>query len=185
LGKVTTFQFQSYRLRDPAMGDAAGVFELTNDPEVMRYYGLGGSFLKSIEAARSEIEWFRSLPNKFGRRWVICKTGDKAYLGDIGVFDFSPVHNRVELGFKLRKEHWGQGIITAFVQQILTWGFREHEYNRIQAYVEPGNLGCKRVLQKNGFRCEGVLREYEQGHAGFTDVELHSILRWELPASQE
>lgn len=173
-------RYGDFYLRDPEPGDAEDLLAISNDAEVMKFHGASGSWFRDVAEAAEEIEWFRGLAGRNGRRWVIARSAEDRYLGDIGFFDYDGVNRRVEVGFKLRRDCWNMGVMSSFLRQVVGWGFENRDYNRIQAYVEPGNAGSKRVLSKAGFVHEGTLREYEMAKGEFLDVEMYSLLRREL-----
>ena len=71
--------------------------------------------------------------------------------------------------------------MTEALAAIVGFGFREIGLNRIQVVVMPGNVGSERLLEKLGFRREGLLREYENwGNKGYVDVNMFSLLRCEV-----
>ncbi len=45
------------------------------------------------------------------------------------------------------------------INVLLNYGFTDLKYNRIEAFVEGKNIGCKRLLEKMKFKKEGLLRE--------------------------
>ncbi len=53
--------------------------------------------------------------------------------------------------------------------------------NRIEARCKVVNLASARVLEKAGFRLEGVLRQHQRTKGNFEDMKLYAILRedWE------
>lgn len=179
---VRRFEFGDFFLRDARDEDAPGLLAITNDAETMAFYGEEGSWYPDLAAASGEIAWFRGLSAENGMRWVIARKEDDAYAGDIGFFGWDSGNRRVELGYKLERASWGRGVVSAFIGMIVPWGFRERGYNRIEAYVEPGNPGSSKALLKNGFSLEGVLREREIVRGKPVDLEVYSILRreWEL-----
>ena len=70
--------------------------------------------------------------------------------------------------------------MTEALDAVIGFGFREVGLNRIQAVVMPGNEGSDKLLEKLGFRREGVLREYENWREkGYVDVVMFSLLRYE------
>jgi len=174
-------KYKEFILRDIDQNDAEAILEITNDPEVMKYHGISGSFLKNIDEAKEEIQWFLNLENENGKRWVIAKDAEgNNYIGDIGFFNFDKENNRIEIGFKLKKEYWNQGIISNILVEIIKWGFINKKYNRIEAIVETGNNGSKKVLKNSGFSYEGTLREYESINGNYVDIEMYSLLRKEI-----
>ncbi len=171
------FEYGDYRLRKPIAEDAAGFIAICADPEVMRYYGSSGAFIKTIEDAEKEIAWGLGQFEKNAGRWIVVEKAEDAYIGDIGFFNFQEPHNRVEIGYRLKREYWGRGIVGGFLRQLVRFGFTEKKYNRIEATVDARNDRSKKVLLKNGFRLEGTFREYECENGEFVDIEMYAILK--------
>lgn len=171
--------YGEYVLRKATRDDADGLYAVCTDPDVMKFYGNPGFDVDDFATVYSEIDWFNDQFNHNAGRWVICKKDDPVYIGDIGFSNYQPHHRRAELGFKLKKDYWGKGVISGFVGRMLSFGFDECGYNRIEALVDERNSGAHRVLEKNSFYLEGVLREYELEKEGFVSLRMYSILRRE------
>jgi ribosomal-protein-alanine N-acetyltransferase len=60
-------------------------------------------------------------------------------------------HRRGELGYRLRRDRWGKGLVTEACDLMLTFGFENLGLHRIQAACGPDNRGSQRVLEKLGF----------------------------------
>jgi ribosomal-protein-alanine N-acetyltransferase len=163
------------RLREARLDDSGELLSITNDEEVMKYYGMGPYI--NLEEAEEEINWFLGLNAEGkGARWIIADKSSDKYVGDIGVFNFDETHNKVEIGFKLKKECWNKGIMSDCIKKTLEFAFMELKYNRVEALVDKRNIGCKKALEKSGFKLEGLLREYEFEHGQYVDLEMYSIL---------
>ena len=67
------------------------------------------------------------------------------------------------------------------VQVMVKYGFEKLALNRIYAYHMVRNPASGRVLEKNGFRLEGVMRQRIRKWGHFEDVALRAILREEWP----
>lgn len=176
---VLIFESDRIRLRDASLADAERLVQIMSNEDVMKYYGMNPC--TSLAAAKEEILWFQNLiTNGQGFRWVIADKTSNQYIGDIGVFDFEPVHNRVEIGFKLHPTYWNRGIMSECIQKVLEFAFLQKKYNRIEALVDPRNISCQMALQKNGFFLEGTLREYEFENGNYIDLQSYSILKREF-----
>lgn len=106
-----------------------------------------------------------------GLRWLGLTTGelretnfvievDGRFAGGIGLQPLSD-QSRVtaELGYWLGRTFWGRGLAGAVVGPFVDWAFgRFPGILRIQACVYEGNPASERVLERNGFLREGVLR---------------------------
>jgi RimJ/RimL family protein N-acetyltransferase len=71
---------------------------------------------------------------------------------------------------------WGQGYMSEALQPIIRYGFEDLDLNRLYAYHMVRNSGSGKVLQKNGFELEGVLRQRVRKWGVFEDVKLWAML---------
>lgn len=67
---------------------------------------------------------------------------------------------RAELGYVIARPQTGKGVATAAVRLALARGFQDLDINRIEAFVDPDNVGSVRVLEKAGLIREAHLRDY-------------------------
>ncbi len=75
--------------------------------------------------------------------------------GSIGIFPQSDIHRlSAEMGYWLAEEHWGRGIMAGAIAQIVDYGFRTFDIERIFARPFGSNVRSHRVLQKAGFHLE-------------------------------
>jgi RimJ/RimL family protein N-acetyltransferase len=85
-------------------------------------------------------------------------------------------HARAEIGYWTAKSYWGRGFCTEAATAVLEYGFTALSLNRIQASVLPRNPASRRVLEKLGMQCEGLLRQYIRKHEIYEDLWMYSIL---------
>ena len=64
------------------------------------------------------------------------------------------------LGYWVDQGHGGRGYATAAVAQVVDFAFGAAGIHRLQAAVMPRNLGSVRVLERTGFRREGLALDY-------------------------
>ena len=62
-----------------------------------------------------------------------------------------------EIGYMILTPWWSQGIGTESVRQICAIAFQELALELIVGQVFPENIVSARVLEKNGFRLDGVM----------------------------
>ena len=77
--------------------------------------------------------------------------------GGIG-FDNIQEH-KAEIGYWLGEKYWSQGIMTQAVKLITKFGFEKLKLKRTYGFVFLWNKPSARVLEKNGFKLEGILRK--------------------------
>jgi len=64
------------------------------------------------------------------------------------------------LGYWIDVEHQGRGLMTEAVRATTTFAFATAALHRVQAAVMPRNAGSLRVLEKAGYRKEGLAERY-------------------------
>lgn len=65
-----------------------------------------------------------------------------------------------ELGYTVGEEFQGRGVGTAVVRALVNRIFEETELRRLFAIVAEGNTPSRKLLERLGFRNEGLLREH-------------------------
>ncbi|MDR0362441.1 MAG: GNAT family N-acetyltransferase [Planctomycetota bacterium] len=99
-------------------------------------------------------------------------------VGGIGIEPMADVHSgTAELGYWLGEPYWGKGIATRAAGLIISYAFDELLFIRLQASVFAGNPASCRVLEKNGFVREGVLRKHIRKNGRIRDAFLYARLR--------
>ncbi len=164
-------------LRGPTAEDADDLFALFSDPQVMRYWS------RAPMRERGEAEGLiGEMLEAFDRRelinWVIVDGKDHA-IGTCTLFHFDPRHRRAEVGYALRSDHWGRGLASEAVSLAIDWALRTLDLHRVEADIDPRNDASRRVLERLGFRSEGVLRERFFVGDEATDSELFGVLATE------
>lgn len=84
---------------------------------------------------------------------------DDKIVGNISVEQKSDVFGKdAEIGYLLSTENWSKGIATEAVKQICKIAFSELNIIRITGLVYEPNIASRKVLEKNGFVLEGVMK---------------------------
>lgn len=167
-------------LRKPRDEDVAPFLKICQDEEVMLYYGKEP--YRTEKQSQDELDWFLKIWREgTGLRWVISLKGENAPIGDIGYYDYEKKHRKAEIGYKIAREHGGKGYITEALVAVLNFIYSETEINRVQALVDPRNPASYKVIEKQGFQREGLLKDYEYERGSYVDLYMYSILRkgWE------
>lgn len=161
-------------LRTLSSADIDDFMEWATDDEVTRFM-MWDSY-KSREDA--EI-FFKNVVEKHGWFKAIC-LGEKV-IGSMTLDKGKGAHScKAELGYVLAKKYWGKGLVTQAIKNALVAGFTDLEVERIEAYVDPANVGSQRVLEKNGFTREGLLRNYVFQKGVVKDRYIYSITKNEV-----
>jgi len=166
-------------LREITNEDAEDIFCYLSDNDVMKYYGMEP--FQTIEESLEEIDWYRTIrAQQTGIRWGITLKGDNKVIGSCGFLNWEKRHFRTEVGFELHQQFWGQGLVSEALEIVCQYGFEHMKLERIQALVEPPNLQSQRLLEKNFFIQEGLLRSYEYSCGKMDDLYMYSLLKTDL-----
>ncbi|MCF2140680.1 MAG: GNAT family N-acetyltransferase [Candidatus Lokiarchaeota archaeon] len=168
------------KLRKPQKDDEQIQKEILQDKEIMRYIGMEP--FKTIDDVRNEMKWFIDLVEKGeGIRWIIALKETNECIGDIGFHRLDKRHFKCEIGYKLKRSFWGKGYMTEAGKSALNYAFDKLNVNRIEGLVDPRNLPSIRLLERLGFKKEGILRDYEFERGEFVNLQISSILKreWE------
>lgn len=109
--------------------------------------------------------------------FVIERKSEKAFCGVLEIRDIDREHSQAELSFWLTAQVCGQGYMSEALRRMLRFGFKDLDLNRLYAYHMVRNPSSGKVLQKNGFIQEGVLRQRVRKWGVFEDVKIWAILR--------
>lgn len=164
-------------LRRIISGDANAFFKILSDPEVTEFYD-EDAFVDISQASDQIAAWENGFKNKRCVRWGIIRKVKDDLMGSCGYYGFHSWNKRASIGYELARPYWHQGIMTEALSAIIDFGFSRLELNRIDAVVMPENTVSINMLERLGFRNEGLLREYERwGSKGFVDLCMFAILR--------
>ncbi|MEK4358670.1 GNAT family protein [Paenibacillus sp. FSL M7-1455] len=154
------------------------LFEIYDNDNVFTYCGIIPKHNKNT--VKSMIGHFeRDFLKKSRIKWGIFAVGNPGkLLGIIEAFDWNQKVNSLSVGYFLAERHYGKGIATEALQTLTRFLFEVALVNRIQAEVMPPNEASKRVLAKNGFRKEGLLRQATLWSGkGVVDLEIYGKLK--------
>ncbi|MBL8020522.1 MAG: GNAT family N-acetyltransferase [Leptospirales bacterium] len=105
-------------------------------------------------------------------------TIDDRAVGGIGIDFYSDIHRRgAELGYWLGKSYWGKGIMSGVVPVFVRECFKRFDLIRIEAGVFATNPASAKVLEKSGFRLDGIRRQAIFKNGLTLDEHLYSMLR--------
>jgi RimJ/RimL family protein N-acetyltransferase len=96
----------------------------------------------------------------------------------VGSIGFGKIENhKAQISYWLAERYWNQGIMTEAVKLITKFGFEKLKLKRIEAFVFTFNKASKRVLEKAGYKFEGVLRKNSKKDNKFFDDYLFAKIR--------
>ena len=126
-------------------GDRADFIALELDPEVMRF--LNGGAVDHEKTDPKDVTFLMPRGTE-PYVWTARRTVDGAFVGWFCLFPDSEAI--AEIGYRLRRQDWGQGLASEGALALVDWGFGAAGYDRIVACTMAVNLGSRRVMEKIG-----------------------------------
>jgi RimJ/RimL family protein N-acetyltransferase len=133
--------------------DGADFMALERDPEVMRFLNGG----HAVDHSRSYPDATFLMPRGTESHvWTARRTANGSF---VGWFCLWPESKEVgELGYRLRRLDWGQGLASEGAFALIGWGFRNGGFESIFASTSAVNHASRRVLEKLGMRCASTVK---------------------------
>lgn len=163
--------------------DLAKRVEWINDPAVQRTL----NFHYPTSLAKMQ-KWLDSVSQDVFRvDFSVFTCRDDKHIGFGGFLGIDVAVGKAELYAAIgEKSLWGLGGYgTDMYGVLVNYGFRELGLNRIYGYQLTFNRSAQRVVEKLGWKLEGVLRQDIRSHGELKDRNVVAILRSEWQQLQE
>ena len=148
------------RLRPFTLADAPAAFAWLSDPEVMQFIP-GGPDATVADVERRLTRYLAHQQQHGFSKWAIVDAQTQDLIGDAGLFHF-PDGVRIELGFRLRRDRWGQGLAAEVARAWMAWFQQHHPDRLLHAVALPEHQRSQRVLTRLRFHPVG--EEILYGH---------------------
>lgn len=129
------------------------------DPEAKKYNPFAPS---SIEALRERLSKASSAISQFDKAenfiWLL-KEGEEV-VGNLSLHNINRMMLTAEIGYMISPQARGKGFATYCVRYLTQLCFEKTPLRKLIAYVHEDNIPSARVLEKNGYKAEGLLREH-------------------------
>ena len=165
------------RLRQFREGDAEAMHRCFADTEAMRFWNTP-THAKRIETERAVRRFIDCTPSYY-RFWAVADKGSDLCLGLVNYHDGHIRNKRVAIGYIIDPARHRQGLATEAVSAMLRFCFEDLSLHRVQAFIHPENAASRALVEKLGFRREGLLRDNLRVGDDWRDDELYSLLSGE------
>jgi diamine N-acetyltransferase len=142
----------SIYIRPLVVEDALISYSWRNDPKVWIYTGFKPTHFISPEAETAWLKEQLAKPNQ--ARFAICVKELNTYIGNVQLLDIKDGCAELHL-FIGNKLFWGKGIGYQATVQMISYGFRNLQLDRIYLKVHPANISALSIYEKAGFVITG------------------------------
>ncbi|MDQ2854453.1 MAG: GNAT family N-acetyltransferase [Chloroflexota bacterium] len=160
---IPTIQTQRLTLRPFREGDATALFELSQDPDVMRYVGD-----RAVPTFQDTWRWIAGWLGHWAMRgygqWAIEERSSGRLIGRAGIINPADWPG-AEVGYLLGRSWWGHGYATEAAQAAMNWGFEQIGFADLLSLIDPANEASIAVATRLG-----------ESLRGETDLWGHTVL---------
>ncbi len=147
----------------------------TTDPESPHYRASFISYLAILAAMRREALLGKKLS------WIVYY-GDE-FVGQVSVGNIAWGFERAgRLGFWISKRFAGRGITPTAVAMAVDHSFQDLGLHRLEANIRPENIASKRVVEKLGFRDEGLRNRQAYINGAWRDHLCYAVTAEDVPS---
>ncbi len=156
-------------LKNISSDDRDFIFSEFSDDVVNRYL-FDAEPLTDAEGADEIINFYTQQEPRLQNRWIIIRKSDGIKMGTCGFHCWNQTEYKVEIGYDLKEEFWGNGYMQEAIKEIITFAIRNMNIKEISACIYIDNKRSIRLVQNLGFVLSGSTYEL------FRDKEyLHNI----------
>ena len=140
------------RLRRFRPDDVDAIFAIIGDDVAMQYYPKTFNRRDAVQWVERNLRRYRE--HGYGLFAVTLKGSDDL-IGDCGIvrqdIDGGP---QLEVGYHLRRDHWGHGYATEAARACIGLAFRRFGAKKVISLIRPENVPSRRVAERNGMKVE-------------------------------
>ncbi|MFD9026072.1 GNAT family N-acetyltransferase [Streptomyces parvulus] len=168
-------------LRPFTARDADTMWEIVNDPEVVRF-----TFEPDTELTPERLRaWYGARtadPDRLDLAVTDRATGE--LVGEVVLYDGDPAARSCTFRTLIGARGRGRGLGSEATRLIVGHGFERAGLHRVQLEVYAHNARARRVYEKAGFVVEGIRREAALRDGVWVDEVLMAVLEheWAAPA---
>lgn len=178
-GKFPIIESERLVYREFSLSDTKDLYFIRSNHEVMNY--MDSYVHKTIQDSEKLIESVHeSFKNQSGISWAIIEKSTNNFIGYFGYWRIIKEHCRAEIGYALKPEFWGKGLMQETMKRMINFGFKDMNFHSIEANVNPKNEKSIQLLEKINFKKEAYFRENYLFNGKFIDSIIYSLLESDL-----
>lgn len=147
LAAFSFIEMEHLFLRPIIFEDAKALYKIASNPENTEFIFPTESNLQGSEYLIANY----FMKNPLGI-WAICDKETNEMIGSIKFERMDEIKKEAELGYFLRKDYWGQGLMTEIVRELVFLSFTKFGFKRLSIVTHAENIASQKVAQKADFK---------------------------------
>ena len=168
---MVVIKSKGFILRPYRKGDEESLIKNINDRDIYKYT----LRIPCPYTKKHAKQWIESTKKKDKTKVNFAIDLNDEVIGGVG-FEIKEPH-RAEIGYWLGIKYWNQNIMTEAIKLVTQFGFDKLKLRRIEATIDPKNKASARVLLKNGYKFEGLLKNYHIKKGKMLDVLMYAKVK--------
>ncbi|MCL5018547.1 MAG: GNAT family N-acetyltransferase [Candidatus Pacearchaeota archaeon] len=137
-------------LRKIKTSDAKYIAKILSNKEVLKTLDPKHPFPVPIDYVKNKIPLDKENWKK-GSAYKFVILGDDKVVGQISLYNPDKNKKSYEVGYFIGYDYWNKGITTNAVKQIIEFGFKKLNLEKVWSVVPKRNPASIKVLKKAGF----------------------------------
>lgn len=161
---------QRLTLRPLIVDDADAIFHAFSDPETMRF--MDQPVHSTVVQTQAHLARML-VPESCW--WAIIHSAEAAPIGFVGYLGKTAVPG---MGYLLRRTYWRQGLMAEAVNAALEYGFTTGGLDRVELWINDGNIASQRLAESTGFTRRSQFRMKYPHDAAAHDKLVYGLYRY-------
>ena len=164
----------NFKLRPWIIDDLDSLVKFASKPNIAKFMTDGFPHPYSVENGKAFIDY----ATKDNPIHIFAIDINKQAVGGIGIHPQADIHRKnAELGDWLAEPFWGKGVVTKAIIQMIDFGFKTYDIDRIFARPFGTNIASQKVLEKAGFILEGRFERSLFKNGEYLDELIYAVRR--------
>ena len=164
-----------FQLRPITDADLDALVALDSDPEIMRFIN-GGQPTPRALCAEVLLPRMLEAATRPGLGFFAVESPEAAFMGWVHLRPDSFERAWAEIGYRLARPYWGQGVATSASRLLARRAFDALGVDVVSARTMPENLASRRVMEKVGLRETGRFVFPARTLPGLTSPQVPGVL---------
>lgn len=164
----------TFQLRPFTLNDLESLVQQANNPKIAMF--MTDRFPHPY--TKQDGENFIAFANQDDPVHIFAIDVDGKAVGGIGIHPQFDIYKKsMELGYWIGESYWGNGIVSSAIKQMIDFGFKTYDIDRIYARPFGTNTASQKVLDKTGFKLEAQFEKTLFKNGEYIDELIYAVRR--------
>ena len=170
-------------LRRLNSSDGPGLFNIFSNADVARYLS-APPVASPAEVEKKLGDMISHYAGDSAFQLAVTRKDTGELIGTCTIWNIYSQNRRGEIGYVLAKPFWGSGYMSEALSALINYIFNEKQFHRLEADIDLRNVSSATILERLGFKREGLMRERWIVAGEISDSALYGLLAsdWRMRA---